>query len=682
MTFSAQIKERIFFILLFSVLACLAFWDILLLKTTFNTGDYFQQFYPWSSFYAENIKNFRLPLWTRYVQSGFPLFAEGQIGMLYPLNILFFFALPFKFAYNHSFLFHFVFAGFFMFLYSRKIGLDKWGSFLAATILCFSSVYAGCFINTSTLKALCYFPLILFIFESYLESRKRHTGYFLIIGFLWGIQLLAGSFQMTAYSILLSALYFLYRGKVSGIRSGSICRGIVVSGILAVLVSLPQIWATFELAGYSSRASRTLGFALWNSFSPPALLGSFLPPFGSVFIRTNIIYVGVLSLFFVFVALKYLKSDKAAKTGLLFLILGLFVALGKYNPVYVLILWLTKYYSFRGPAKAIYFAVFGLSILAGSGFSRFFAGNDGGKLKKVSRVFILTAASVTALYFAARAILGLFGAGLMGMVKSYVAAAIYGKPFHRHDLDFYMSKVESLFAALPARLSFANPYILFGIIALGITILFVILREKIKKGHITKLFCLIFIFLDLYFLSFYFEGPRSAAVKADEDISHKAIFETVENDKTLFRIFPYGSQKDLPKGAYFSANMDYKIDSIGLYTPLMNRDYYLKLRDLGVVDDSIGITTRGKETIEQNRGLLEKLNVKYIVTGENLDFSFLEKIMTEDGVNLYRIKSFYPRFWLAPASDPGVKMAGKVEVEEYDSGFAKVRVRTDKAAYL
>jgi hypothetical protein len=95
MTFSDQIKERIFFVLLFSVLACLAFWDVLLLKTTFNTGDYFQQFYPWSSFYAENIKNFRLPLWTRYVQSGFPLFAEGQVGMLYPLNILFFFALTF-----------------------------------------------------------------------------------------------------------------------------------------------------------------------------------------------------------------------------------------------------------------------------------------------------------------------------------------------------------------------------------------------------------------------------------------------------------------------------------------------------------------------------------------------------------------------------------------------------------
>ena len=142
-------KEKTYFPFVLLVLVVALFWDVFFMRTTLYMGDYAQQFYPWLSFYSENIKNLQLPLWTRHVQSGFPIFAEGQTGMLYPLNLVFFFILPFKIAYNYSFLFHYFLAGLFMYLYCRKIKMDIWGSSIAAGLLCLSTVYAGSFINVT-----------------------------------------------------------------------------------------------------------------------------------------------------------------------------------------------------------------------------------------------------------------------------------------------------------------------------------------------------------------------------------------------------------------------------------------------------------------------------------------------------------------------------------------------------
>src|SRR3989344_3330342 len=67
---------------------------------TVGTNDFTDLNYPLRHFFIESIKKGELPLWASGISSGYPILAEGQIGVLYPLNILFSFyeILPLRFA--------------------------------------------------------------------------------------------------------------------------------------------------------------------------------------------------------------------------------------------------------------------------------------------------------------------------------------------------------------------------------------------------------------------------------------------------------------------------------------------------------------------------------------------------------------------------------------------------------
>ncbi|MGH7198144.1 MAG: hypothetical protein ACREH5_05345, partial [Candidatus Omnitrophota bacterium] len=142
-----------FFILFFGFL-----WPLFTGGQGFTVGDYGVQFFPWARVYADALKAGFLPLWTPLIQSGFPLFAEGQTGMLYLLNILFFKFLPFKLAYNVMFLSHFLMGWAFMVLFARKKGMSPEGAAVSALAFTFGSAYAGCFYNIVAMRSLVWFP--------------------------------------------------------------------------------------------------------------------------------------------------------------------------------------------------------------------------------------------------------------------------------------------------------------------------------------------------------------------------------------------------------------------------------------------------------------------------------------------------------------------------------------------
>ncbi len=679
----ARTREIIIFTVLFSCIACLFFGDLLGGNSTFIKGDYSQQFFPWSGFYADSIKNFQIPLWVKHVQSGFPLFAEGQVGMLYPLNLLFFFALPFRAAYNFSFLFHILLAGLFMYLYARKMGAGTAGSFLASVLLCFGSVYAGAFINLSTLKSLCFFPAVLFLFENYLSSERKSAWFFPATGIIWGVQLLAGSVQMTFYGIGFSALYFLYRNHMAGLSWAPVLKGMVVAGLTGLLISIPQLYATFEIAMHSNRSIQTLDFALWGSFFPLALTGMVFPAFGLIFIRNNIIYIGLLGTFFAIAGMWNAKADRSNMFLLVFFIAALFFALGKYNPLYTGMLRLSGFYSFRVPSKFVYFAVFFLSVLSAKGFSLCFSGDSERLLSKAYRSFVWFIAAVVAAFLAAKAAIGLFGPGILEFFKKYVAKNIYGKPFHRYSLDTYMGKIEGHFAVLKDKLSLAYPFALYGLILIAVTLLLIPFVLRFRKKAVTGYICLGVILLELLVYSHFLEGPRSAIGRFDTgDIRQPQIYAILEEDSSIYRIYPFGSKDSLPGWAYFSMNMVYGLDSIGVYSPLMNRDYFSRLKGLGIVDDSIGVLPAAPDVISKEKDLLRKLNVKYVISAERLDIAPLRELAEEEGVFLYELKGYLPRFMFSLSTSPEDVHNAGVSVQKYSSGIARIAIEPDKEGYL
>src|SRR3954453_2190505 len=64
------------------------FWPMLTGIGVYAESDTFTYFYPVFALLHASLRAGELPFWTPYVFGGFPLFAEGQIGALYPPGLL------------------------------------------------------------------------------------------------------------------------------------------------------------------------------------------------------------------------------------------------------------------------------------------------------------------------------------------------------------------------------------------------------------------------------------------------------------------------------------------------------------------------------------------------------------------------------------------------------------------
>ncbi|MFH0732487.1 MAG: YfhO family protein [Candidatus Omnitrophota bacterium] len=676
-----KIKEHILFFLIFASIIIYVFFDAVILKAGLIRADYLQQFFPWLNIYANSVKALHLPLWTRYVQCGFPLFAEGQIGALYPMHILFYFFLPFKIAYNYSFLLHFVLSGVFTYFYARKLKACMLGGLISALCICFGSIYAGFLISMPAVICLAWFPLILFLFEKYFEEDKK--AYLLIAAAIMGIQFLAGSMQMSFYSLLFCAIYFLHRSFFEKRKALPVILELAVILLIVVLISVPQAVSTWRLSMYSPRAGNGPGFALWGSFSPLSLIGAFLPYVGLVFSKGYMLFVGIIPLFFAFYAAGIKRQDAKIKSLLFVLLLSVFLAFGKYNPAYILIIKLFNFYSFRVPARLLYFGIFSLSVLSGIGFTEFFS-----QTRKADnlpfRIYLNLLSGVLILFLAAKLIIGFFGQKILQLASSYVIRHIYGEPFHRYSMELYLDKVRHVYAQVLERFSLQNPHTLTALVMLLCAFLVLYRLFKYAKNvYRFKYVCLLLICAELFI--FNISSKRLRADFADFNYvlpAETKIVEYLQNDKELFRICPFGEFKSMPLWLRPSLNAFYGLDSISMYSPLINKAYFSKVKDIGVVDDSLGIVAPKKDALNGKLDLLRRLNVKYIVSTVKLDLDSLKFVMQEGRAHLYRVNNYEPRFFFTDDLGKNKTDHINVNINQYSSGKAEVFIDSKREGFL
>jgi len=675
-------KGTFYFIALFLTGVCLIFHEILFLRTAFLKADYLQQLFPWSALYSDSIKTFNLPMWIRGVQCGFPLFAEGQTGVLYPFNLIFFLILPLKAAYNYSFLFHFAICGIFTFFFARRKGADVWGGGLAALLICFGSAYAGCFIHLASLRALAWFPLVLLLFDEYL--KKNNPGSFLLISIVAGMQLLAGSMQMSAYAFFFYFLYFIHgtrQGKKPLLRSVGV---FFIVTALSLTIALPQLLATYKMSGLSNRISlMTPDFALWNSLSPAALVGCVMPYVGELFARGNIIYISVLGLFFSCVAIWLSRSERPLRPLVVMLIFSILLALGKYNPVYTALIKAANFYSFRAPSRFIFFGIFSLAVLAGAGFTYLMENRE----KVPGRVyngFLWILSGILGVFFTAKAVLRIYGSRILQLASTYVKDNIYGKPFHRYDLETYMERTEGFYRQLKSIFSFENPYVIMTLLVVLCSFLFIYALKRSYRGKLFfKYASLVFICAELVIFSRFSKGLKAEIASFEYIVpKERSVFNVLKNDNELYRICPFGRFETLPVWLKPSMNTYYGIDSIAIYSPLVNADYFDVMKGTGVVDDSIGIFPPEKEVLYQKLSIFKKLNVKYIVSTVELEHDELDFVLSDKGLRLYVLKNYLPRCWISSDVNGANDVKSEIRMTEYSSGRAEVSAGSKTGGYL
>ncbi|MEW6097498.1 MAG: YfhO family protein [bacterium] len=382
-----------------------------------TTSDLTNLNYPVRHFLGECLKKGILPLWTPDIYGGFPVFAESEMGGFYPPNLLLFATLPPYIAFNYSIILNFFLTALFFFLYARSINLSTFASFIGG----FSFAFCGFFVthikHTNMIYAACWLPLLFFLVEMFFRGQtlnmefrtKFHIQGLTPLGLVFGVQVLAGHFQIAYYSILAASIYLVFRfgslaflnstpiksktqiqklkSKIQNLKKPALkfLAALLIIYIIGAGLSAVQVLPTKEFTGLATRAGGlTFADASAWPYHPKNLITFIFPYwFGDyangdypstiegemILFWENCGYVGVFTLILAFLGLIFFFLKRSEVR--FFAILGLFSILlvfGKYTPVYKF-LWnyLPGLKFFRFPNRFLLLTSFSLCILAGFG---------------------------------------------------------------------------------------------------------------------------------------------------------------------------------------------------------------------------------------------------------------------------------------------------------------------------
>src|SRR3989344_2920702 len=158
---------------------------------------------------AESLKNKELPLWEPKMGQGFPLFDEGQVGALYPPNIILFGIFPFWLAFNLGYVFTFLISAFGTYLLARSFKVSKVGSTLAALTFSFSPMMVLQIHHYNFIQTLSLFPWILYFINEFFETKKYR--YLLFLSLVIALQVFTGFQQITIYSLTAGVIFVIFK---------------------------------------------------------------------------------------------------------------------------------------------------------------------------------------------------------------------------------------------------------------------------------------------------------------------------------------------------------------------------------------------------------------------------------------------------------------------------------------
>ena len=397
---TARTRRRIIALCLLIILSLLFYHQLAFSGEILARGDTFEYFYPYWDARNAAFRAGRLPLWTNDLFLGAPLLANPQIGVYYPPNWL---TAPFRAptAIAISILLHSVMAAVgACWLYREAVG-KRWMPALAAGVMYAFSGHLGAHVEQiNQFQGLAWLPWLLALFHRAL-TNDRPARAALLLAIAWSLQIFSGHTQTVFISGLALGVYAIGHGASGRDRRAQlryVARALLIlvcSFAIALILALPQLLPSLELLRLSNRGG---GFDLANAtaFSlPPTLLGrALLPSYdGQLFGE----YVGAIGVVGLGLALWALLSKQVARgrkrIWLLLAALGLALALGRYNPLYLPLAELPPFSLFRAPARFLALFTLGAAMLAGLGVESLASAEktESGRTRRIALVALLVA---------------------------------------------------------------------------------------------------------------------------------------------------------------------------------------------------------------------------------------------------------------------------------------------------
>lgn len=207
------------------------------------------QTYPWRNLVIKNFKMHEWPLWNPYSFSGTPLLANFQSAPFQILNILFL-ILPFKISWATAVIIPSLLLSLFMYLFLREIKISKAPSVFGAFVLPLSGFFMSWMTWGTITTTAMWLPLIL---VSILKLNSKISAlWFLILTLSISQTIFSGHAQTSLYVVITAIIFIIYL-YLQNHKSKQIAVSFLAI-ILGVSIASVQIFPTLEFVKLSARS--------------------------------------------------------------------------------------------------------------------------------------------------------------------------------------------------------------------------------------------------------------------------------------------------------------------------------------------------------------------------------------------------------------------------------------------
>ncbi len=390
-----------------ALLAVALYAPLLLTNRVVAEGDILFYFYPYRDYAAAAVRAGALPFWNPYSFMGAPFLANPQAAVFYPLHWPLAW-LPVTRQIAWSAALHTWLLGLGGYGLVRSWGLGRAAALGAGIALAGCGFYGGLLGHINQMNAAAWLPWAMWVLRSVpapgrgtLAPAAQAAGLF---GLLVALMFLAGHTQTVYINLFGVGVWLVWpavtaflmpwarrvwsRGvpwtaaplpataRAVGMRLAVYAVG-VLGGFAAVA---PQLLPTLELSRLGLRQGG-LSYAEASSFSlRPLQLGWTLLPsygladlgvvFGTLGYTEYVAYMGSVALGLAAWGMWRARGELRA-AGLLLAGLGLFLALGRWNPFYWVLYWLVPGFDlFRAPARWMMLYSLGMALLVAPALQR------------------------------------------------------------------------------------------------------------------------------------------------------------------------------------------------------------------------------------------------------------------------------------------------------------------------
>lgn len=366
------------------VLAACALWlhhDGLFGGPAFYELDTRLFYFPLASWVSSQLHAGTLPLWQPQMFTGYPLFADGELGLAYLPQLALLTLLPAPMAMVWLRVLHVLLAGLFTYLYLRDLNLDPLPALGGALIFAFGSFLTAQMHHENVVRSAVWLPAVIACARRVTRVEGRRRLAWIAVGALaMGQAALGLHVQPMLMTVVAVGLYGVYAALSTRRRAWRPLVWVAAIGAGGLLVATVQLVPLLEWALVSSRRGGVdYDFASAFAIAPPGLITLLFPYFyrlpdattwWSLWQQWEIeLYVGIPTLALIVVGLVFGRRRET-----LFLValaaIALLIAMGQHSPIGNLhaILWSIPGFSFlRAPGRFSYLLVFAAACLAAIG---------------------------------------------------------------------------------------------------------------------------------------------------------------------------------------------------------------------------------------------------------------------------------------------------------------------------